>query len=94
MESGILGEADAKENGARMTRKIGKLPVVLKISALSVGSPLVVLGMGSIFSDLAEILRVHSFTAAPHFGLELGPVFAVVGLSFLWPLRPIESPDR
>jgi hypothetical protein len=42
---------------------------------------------------MEQILRLRSFTASPHFGLELGPVFAVVGLSFLWPLRPIESEE-
>ncbi len=77
-----------------MTRHFGRLPVVLKISALSVGAPLVILGIVSMVSDLAQIARLHSFTASPHFGLELGPVFAAVGLSFLWPLRPIESQDR
>ena len=84
----------SKENGTEMTRTFGKLPVVLKISALSVGTPLVILGLGSMVTDFAEILRLRSFTASPHFGLELGPVFAVVGLSFLWPLRPIGSPER
>jgi len=54
----------------------------------------VILGIVSMVSDLAQIVRLHSFTASPHFGLELGPVFAAVGLSFLWPLRPIESQDR
>jgi hypothetical protein len=77
-----------------MSRHFGKLPVVLKISALSVGAPLVILGISSVISDLAQIVRLHSFTAAPHYGLELGPVFAAVGLSFLWPLRPIEGQDQ
>jgi hypothetical protein len=90
----MLCEAEKKECGRTMTLYFGKLPVVLKISALSVGAPLVVFGIGSMLSDMAQIVRLHSFTAAPHFGLELGPVFAVVGLSFLWPLRPIGGQSR
>ncbi len=77
-----------------MTRRFGRLPVVLKLSALSVGAPLVIVGFGSMLSDMAQIIRLHSFSASPHFGLELGPVFAAVGLSFLWPLRPFESDNR
>jgi hypothetical protein len=77
-----------------MTNSFGALPVVLKISALSVGAFLVLLGVSSIVSDMAQIVRLHSFTAAPHFGLEVGPVFAVVGMSFLWPLRPLSGHDH
>jgi hypothetical protein len=54
----------------------------------------VIVGFGSMLSDMAQIIRLHSFSASPHFGLELGPVFAAVGLSFLWPLRPFESDNR
>jgi len=72
-----------------MISQFGTLPVVIKLSALSLGTPLLLLGLILIASDLAEILRSHSLTAAPHVGLALGPVFALVGLSFLWPLRPI-----
>lgn len=87
----MLCEADSKENGAQMTHGFATLPVLLKLSALSVGSPLVLFGIGSMVTDLVEIVRTHSLTASPHVGLELGPVFAVVGLSFLWPLRPFET---
>jgi hypothetical protein len=52
---------------------------------------MILLGFSSMLSDLAEIVRRHSFTAAPHLGLEVGPVFVVVGLSFLWPLRPLNG---
>jgi len=77
-----------------MRHYFGKLPVVLRISALLVGAPLVIFGVGSMLSDLAQAIRLRSFAAAPHFGLELGPVFAVVGLSFLWPLRPVDARNR
>jgi hypothetical protein len=90
----ILCEAGLRGERRKMTRLFGTLPVVLKISALSVGLPLVMFGIGSMMSDLAQIVRLRSFTAGPHFGLELGPVFAVVGLSFLWPLRSFHPPGR
>jgi hypothetical protein len=93
-KSVIVSEADSAENGTKMTHHFGKLPVVLKISALLVGAPLVILGVGSMMSDMAQVVRLRSFTAAPHFGLELGPVFALVGLSFLWPLRPTASQNH
>lgn len=67
------------------------LPVVCKLSALSIGVPLVLLGLTLVSSDIGEIARRHSFLAAPHFGLALGPVFALVGASFLWPLRPVHG---
>ncbi len=77
-----------------MRRYFGKLPVVLKIAALSVGAPLLLLGVGSMVSDVFQIIRMQSFIAAPHSGLEFGPVFASVGLSFLWPLRPFAGNDQ
>ncbi len=85
----MLCVADPKESSAEMPHLHGRLPVVWSISALSLGAPLVVVGVASMLSDLAEILQIRGLAATQHFGLGLGlgPMFAVVGLSFLWPLR-------
>ena len=80
-----------QESGSRMRSHFETLPVLIKLSALSVGTPLVLLGAVLIASDMAQIIRLHSFSAAPHFGLAMGPVFALVGASFLWPLRPFHG---
>jgi hypothetical protein len=76
-----------QESSSKMRSHFETLPVLIKLSALSVGTPLVLLGLVLIASDMAQIIRLHSFSAAPHFGLAIGPIFALVGASFLWPLR-------
>jgi hypothetical protein len=70
-----------------MRSKSETLPVVIKLSALCVGSPLVVLGFSLMLSDLSQMIRSHVVLAAPHPGLAFGPMCVLVGLSFLWPLR-------
>jgi hypothetical protein len=82
----MLCEA-GQENGAGMKSNSETLPVVIKLSALSVGSPLVLLGLSLLVSDLSEIMRRRTLLAAPHSGLTFGPMCVIVGLSFLWPLR-------
>lgn len=75
-------------SGARRRRSFfGRLTVATKISAFSVGVPLFVMGLVLMMSDLAETLRLHSVLAAPQGDLAIGAAFAVVGLSFLWPMR-------
>ena len=61
-------------------------PILVKISALSFGAPLVLLGLALVALDLLGLLRVLNSPVAPLSGLALGPVFAVVGASFLYPL--------
>lgn len=70
-----------------MKQFLNGLPVVVKISALTVGMPLVVMGLVLMVSDLSETIRLGSVLAMPHLELLVGAAFAVVGLSFLWPLR-------
>jgi hypothetical protein len=69
-----------------MRRAFEALPVAIKVSALSFGAPLVLLGLALVLSDLNAIVKSHSILGVTHVGLALGPVFALVGLSFLWPL--------
>jgi len=64
---------------------------MLKLSALSLGTPLLFMGLVLMMSDVEVILRQHSMSAAGGYGLLSGSVFAVVGLSFLWPLRPFTN---
>ena len=75
-----------------MTNGFAGLPMMVKVSALCMGAPLVLTGvmmmLGDVAKDLTSISRSHVLVAGPHFGLAMGFVFAVVGGSFLWPLRP------
>jgi hypothetical protein len=82
----MLCEA-GQENGTEMRSKFVTLPVFIKLSALFVGAPLVVLGVWLLFSDASEMMRSHTMTSAPLAGLAFGPMCVFVGLSFLWPLR-------
>jgi hypothetical protein len=74
-----------------MNKGLGPLPVMVKLSALSLGTPLVLMGLVLMMSDLEIIVKQHSLSAAGGYGLVSGPIFAVVGLSFLWPLRPFTN---
>jgi hypothetical protein len=64
---------------------------MVKISALSLGTPLLLVGLILAMSDLELIVKQHSLSATGGYGLVSGPIFAVVGLSFLWPLLPFTN---
>jgi hypothetical protein len=70
-----------------MKRFWNRLPVVVQISALTVGMPLVVTGLFFMVSDLLETIRSRSVLTTPHLELLVGGAFMAVGMSFLWPLR-------
>jgi len=74
-----------------MKSTFNTLPLYVKLSALFVGVPLVVLGCTLMVSDLNEMIRLHSFSGADAFSLVVGPAFALVGISFLWPMRPMRT---
>ena len=69
-----------------MKRRFAALPLLTQISALIIGFPLVALGLMQTIMNVAAIIRLHSVVGAPHDGLAVGPLFAMVGASFLWPL--------
>jgi hypothetical protein len=70
-----------------MRSKLDTLPVVIKLSAVCFGAPLVVMGIWLLLSDALQMMRSHAVLAAPLAGLAFGPMCVLVGLSFLWPLR-------
>jgi hypothetical protein len=80
-----LGEQPSMKNA------FGTLPLYVKICALCVGGPLLMFGCTLVVADLNEVIRLHSFSATEHVGLAIGPIFTLVGISFLWPLRPFQT---
>jgi hypothetical protein len=74
-----------------MKSTIIALPLYVKLSALLVGVPMVMLGCTLIVSDLNEMIRVQSISGFDFSNLVIGPLFAVVGISFLWPMRPFRT---
>ena len=78
-----------------MTNGIALLPLVTKAFAFCAGAPLLYLGvtmMGAdLMQDISVLTHAHGLTAMSQTGLALGPVFVLVGISFLWPLRPFQA---
>ncbi len=78
-----------------MTNGFALLPLVTKACAFCAGAPLLYLGvtmMGSnLMRDISALTHAQGLAAASQTGLALGPVFALVGISFLWPLRPFQG---
>ncbi len=69
-----------------MKRHIEKLPAMIKLSAVLFGCPLVLLGFTLMMTDIAQMIRLHSLATAAFSGLAIGPVFVLLGASFLWPI--------
>ncbi len=53
--------------------------------------PLLVYGVVLTAAEVLAIVQARTLYAGPHLGLAVGPVFALVGASFLWPLRPFHQ---
>jgi len=74
-----------------MKNAFGMLPLYVRVCALCVGVPLVFLGCMLTASDLNEMIRLHSLSGTQDFDFIIGPIFALVGISFLWPVRPFRT---
>ncbi len=63
-----------------------RFPVILQISAWSLGMPLVLFGAVFFIVDLLGLVRIIDRGGIPPAGLVVGPIFAAVGYSLLCPL--------
>ncbi len=92
----MLSKAD-EEKRRNMSNYSAKTPITTRIFALCMGAPLVLVGLtmmlGDLLEDVGQISISHDLAAGPHFGLALGPIFAFVGASFLWPLWQASRSD-
>jgi hypothetical protein len=82
-----------------MRTTVHGFPILMKISAISIGVPLIVFGIVLMAVDVLGQLRILSSSVAPLSGFAIGPIFALVGASFLYPLvalgaRPRETKRR
>lgn len=68
--------------------------VIMKISAISFGIPLVLFGVALMVIDVLGQLRILTSTMAPLSGIAIGPIFALVGASFLYPLIALNANPR
>jgi hypothetical protein len=73
-----------------MRSGFARLPLLLTISALTLGMPLLLYGLVLTATEVLAIIEARTLYAGPHLGLAVGPVFMLVGISFLWPLRPYQ----
>ncbi len=77
-----------------MRAKMNGFPVIMKISALSFGVPLILVGIALVVLDILGQLRILSSMVEPLSGIAIGPIFALVGASFLYPLIALGAQSK
>lgn len=69
-----------------MPSSLSGLPILIRISALAIGSPLILFGLALMAVDVLGQLKLVTPAMEPLAGIALGPVFVLLGGSFLYPL--------